>query len=403
VGLPEPDLLDAYETVAGRIGVSGARDDGAPYCLRDLRNFQPPIDLEENSAAVFRAYLRRKDRLNRRGVFVGRQLQAVLTRDFPGRKAMQYKDMDYWTDHDKSAYRSWMTIDELRQAGNFSYHNRCLAVKFAEDPAGVAVEVLRTDTGERQTFRGRKLLLASGVLGTARIVLRSLDHPPATLPFICNPYCYIPCLQWRRLGAATQRLKSSFGQLVMFTDDHGDNFDVGMGVLFSYRSLLLFKLIKEAPLNYSDARIIMQYLQSAFTIAGIHHPEKPSPSKFIRLEPCSRTPTGDILTGQYLLSDGEKAANAAREGKFRWALRALGCQPLRTLHVPHGGSIHYAGSLPFDGTGKPFTLDHRGRLAGTRAVFVADGSGFRYLPAKGITFTLMANAHCVARHALKNE
>jgi hypothetical protein len=30
-------------------------------------------------------------------------------------------------------------------------------------------------------------------------------------------------------------------------------------------------------------------------------------------------------------------------------------------------------------------------------VFVADGSGFRYLPANGHTFTLMANAHVVAQ------
>ena len=34
------------------------------------------------------------------------------------------------------------------------------------------------------------------------------------------------------------------------------------------------------------------------------------------------------------------------------------------------------------------------------AYFVADGSGFRSLPAKGLTFTLMANAHRVAREAL---
>jgi len=402
-GLNEPEMLDAYETIARRIGVSGARDDGAPYCLRGLSSFQPPIELEENSAAIFRSYQRHRTELNGKRVFVGRQLQAILTRDMPGRKSMQYKDMDYWSDRDKSAYRSWMTIDELKKAGNFSYHAQCLAVKFSEDAHGVAVHVLRTDTGDRQVFRGKKLLLAPGVLGTARIVIRSFAYPNTTLPFICNPYCYIPCVQWRMLGKEVQRLRSSFGQLVMFLDDNADNFDVGMAVLFSYRSLLLFKLIKEVPLNFSDARILMQYLMPALTIAGIHHPEKPSSSKFVGMRRSDRTPTGDLLAGQYILSEVDKAANAAREQKIKSALRTLGCQPLRTLRVPHGGSIHYAGTLPFDPAGRPFTLSTRGLLAGTRAVYVADGSGFRYLPAKGITFTLMANAHCVARHALKNE
>ena len=336
-------------------------------------------------------------------MFLGRQLQAVLSEPLPGRRETRYKDMEYWSDHDKSAYRSWMTIDELAKRGNFTYLDHCLAVKFVEEERGVAVHVLRTDSGESRVIRAGKLVLASGPLGTARIVVRSFGYQAGTLPFICNPYCYIPCLQWRMLGKGAPPLKSSFGQLVMFQDGRGDNFDVGMAVLFSYRSLLLFKLIKETPLGYADARVIMQYLQPAFTIAGIHHPESPSPSKFVRMEKSDRTPTGDILTGQYLLSDDEKAANAARERTFKWALRTLGCQPLRTMHVPHGGSIHYAGTLPFDPAGRPYTLDGRGRLAGTRAVYVADGSGFRYLPAKGITFTLMANAHCVATHALANE
>jgi hypothetical protein len=401
-GLDETRILDAYDVIAARIGVSATRDDASPYCLRDLRNFQPSISLEENSAAVYRAYQRKREVINSRRIFVGRPPQAVLSMSVPGRKATQYKDMEYWSDRDKSEYRSWMTMDELQKAPNFSYHDRCLVVRFSEEPAGVAVHVLRTDSRETRVFRARKLVLSPGPLGTARIVSRSLGGEQ-TMPFICNPYCYIPCVQWRRLGSEPQRLRSGLGQLVMFLDEKGDNFDVGMAALFSYRSLLLFKLMKETPLNFADARIIMQYLQSAFIIAGINHPERPSASKFIRIRPASESPTGDALSGQYSLSDAERTANALRERQFKWALRALGCQPLRTLQVPHGGSIHYAGTLPFDSSGKPFTLDRRGRLSGTRAVYVADGSGFRYLPAKGITFTLMANAHCVARESLKNE
>ena len=105
----------------------------------------------------------------------------------------------------------------------------------------------------------------------------------------------------------------------------------------------------------------------------------------------------------YILSDDEERANVQREGKLKSGLRSLGCYPLKTIHTPHGGSIHYAGTLPFDETQKPFTLSPQGRLAGTKTVFVADGSGFRYLPAKGLTLTLMANAHQVAQHAMKND
>jgi hypothetical protein len=403
VGLDEPQTLEAYDVVAARIGVSGTRDGASAYCLRDLKNVQPSIELEENSVAVYRAYQRRQGTLNARGIFVGRPPQAILTAPLHGRNPTKYRDMEYWSDRDKSEYRSWMTIDELNESANFTYHERCLVLKFHEEAAGVAVHVLRTDTGERQVFRARKLILSPGPLGSARIVSRSLGKGDVTLPFVCNPYSYIPCLQWRRLGREPQRLRSGSGQLVMFLDENLDNFDVPMAALFSYRSLLLFKLMKEAPLNFADSRVIMQYLQSAFIIAGIHHPEKPSSSKFLKMKPSAASPTGDMLTGHYSLSDSELATNARRERMLKWALRAVGCQPLRTLQVRHGGSIHYAGTLPFEDSGRPFTLARSGLLAGTRAVYVADGSGFRYLPAKGITFTLMANAHRVALESLRHE
>jgi hypothetical protein len=56
--------------------------------------------------------------------------------------------------------------------------------------------------------------------------------------------------------------------------------------------------------------------------------------------------------------------------------------------------------LPFSKEEQPLTLASNGRLHGTSNVYVADGSGFTYLPAKGLTFTLMANAHLAALGAM---
>ncbi len=176
-----------------------------------------------------------------------------------------------------------------------------------------------------------------------------------------------------------------------------------MGALFSYLSLLLFKLIKEAPFNFADARILMQFRQSSMVIAGIHHPERSSPDKYIRLVKDDQSPTGDKLLAHYKLSDAEQEFVTGRENKFKWALRQLGLQPIKAVYPGHGASIHYAGTLPFSETEKPFTLSPNGNLWGTKNVFIADGSGFKYLPAKGLTLTLMANAHQVALHAMKQN
>jgi hypothetical protein len=403
IGLNENLLQKSYEEVATHIGISGTKDDGSPYCLGDLQNILPASELETNLKNVYTNYSRKKNKLNSKGIFLGRSGLALLTQNKNDRSAVKYKDMDFWSDKDKSAYRSWMTIDELKKKSNFTYHKNCLVLKFKETEAGVEVYVKRIDTNEEQIFTCKKLILASGVLGTARIVIRSFEYKKEKLPVICNPYSYIPCLQWKMLGKETEQFKIGFGQLAIYLDENKNNFDVTMAALFSYRSLLLFKLIKETPLNFADGRILMQYLQSSFTIAGIHFPEKRGPGKFIQLKKNPESFTGDILTGQYILSEEEEMINQIREKKIRKTLRVLGCTPLKTIHTPHGGSIHYAGTLPFDKNNEPFTLLVNGKLGGTKNVFVADGSGFNYLPAKGLTLTLMANAHFVAGNAMKSE
>lgn len=404
IGLDESEMLPAYQSVASYIGVSGAQDDSQPYSLRDLEDIQPATKIEDNLKGIFDTYKKRKNNLNNKQIYVGRSALALLTKDKNNRTSVQYQDMSFWSDANKSAYRSWITIDELLQKPNFTYHKKCLVTKFKEhEDGGVEVFVKKTDTNEEQIFKCKKLILSPGVLGTARIVLRSFDDINKRLPIICNPYSYIPCLQWRRLGKKIEQNKTSFAQLVLYIDENKDNFDVGMAALFSYRSLLLFKLIKETPLNFADARIIMQFLHSSFTIAGIHHPDKGSDTKFISMKKAATSFTGDVLTGQYILSEDELRINSTREKKIRKALKKLGCLPLKTIKTPLGGSIHYGGTLPFDESGALFTISKSGKLGGTKNVFVTDGSGFKYLPAKGLTLTLMANAYRVAKKVLEHE
>ena len=403
IGLDESEMLPAYQSIASYIGISGDHDDSKPYSLRGLKDIQPATKIEDNLKGIFEAYKKKKNNFNKKQIYVGRSALALLTKDLNNRSAVQYQDMSFWSDANKSGYRSWMTIDELLPKPNFAYHEKCLVIKFKELDDGIEVFVKRIDTNEEQIFKCKKLILSPGVLGSARIVLRSFDDKDKKLPIICNPYSYIPCLQWRRLGKKIEKNKTSFAQLVLYIDENKDNFDVGMAALFSYRSLLLFKLIKETPLNFADARIIMQFLHSSFTIAGIHHPDKGSKTKFISLKKEATSFTGDVLTGQYILSEDELRTNLAREKKIRKALKKLGCFPLKTIKTPMGGSIHYGGTLPFDENGALFTISKSGKLGGTKNVYVADGSGFKYLPAKGLTFTLMANAYRVAKKVLENE
>jgi choline dehydrogenase-like flavoprotein len=239
-------------------------------------------------------------------------------------------------------------------------------------------------------------VLACGALGTARVVLRSLPSDGVRLPLLCNTYTYMPCIVPRRIGRAMPERSNSLVQLALFHDPDAAQRDIAVGTIFSYRSLMLFRLLRETPINVRDARIFMQYLLSGLLIAGIDHPQAYSEGKQLWLEPDPASPTGDTLAIAFDLTAGELLQYDERERGFAQTLRSLGAWPVKRVRPPLGSSIHYAGTLPFAGDERPFTQSPNGRLRGTRNVFVADGSGFTFLPAKGLTLSLMANAHRVA-------
>ena len=405
IGLEASHLTPSYQYVADHIGISGCFDDGAKFALGELKNILPPQKLEMKMQRLYANYAKRHKRLNQKGLYLGKLPLALLTKDFNSRKATAYNDMDFYADDDRSAYRSWITIEELQGRTNFNYHQQLLAIDFVEQTDGsVVVNTINTLSFERVAFHCKTLVLAAGVLGTSRIVARSLAFENKRLPFICNPYAYTACIQPRFLGSVPDKQRSSFGQLAMYIDPSQEHQNVSLAVLFSYGSLLLNKLMKEIPHNFSDGRALVQFLHTGLTIAGIHFPDEHSDHKYIELVADAHSITGDKLIGNYALSSSETLRNQHLLKTIHNGLKQIGCWPLKTVHLPAGASIHYAGTLPFAGAKAPIgTLQTNGLLNGTKRVFVADGCGFRFLPAKGLTLTLMANAHHVANSALKTH
>ena len=84
--------------------------------------------------------------------------------------------------------------------------------------------------------------------------------------------------------------------------------------------------------------------------------------------------------------------------RVRAALRTLGCVvPPGMAHVrPMGASVHYAGTLPMSATPGPWTTTAECRSRDFPNLWLVDGSPLPFLPAKNVTFTLMANASRVA-------
>lgn len=396
-GLPD-SISGNYKRVAGRIGICGMKDDATPYTWDGLEFINPPLELDKNAASLFNSYRKKKLSVNRDGFFMGRPALALTTTEGDVGREYAYRDMDFYDDHGLSAWRPWITVDQLKKDPNFEYRDKILVTHFDEDSEGVQVKAQRISDGSSLEFVCGKLILASGTIGTARIVLRSLSGFDQILPVLCNPYVYVPSLQWSMIGRDPGSKNVGFAQLSLFYDPEKRNEAVSMASVYSYNELMMFRLIRQAPLAYRDAKKLFDSVLPAMTIFGIHIPDSTGKGKELSMELCKESPTGDQLHLRFVPDDLEIKNMRDIISKFKRTIRKLGCFPLRVVDPGMGSSIHYAGTLPFSKIEKPFHLSGNGRLYGTNHIFIADGSGFTYLPAKGLTLSLMAWADHVAQH-----
>jgi choline dehydrogenase-like flavoprotein len=395
------EIRPHYAAVVRRIGVSGPTgDDLAPF-YGPLDGMMPPAEIDGNAEAVLRRYARHRRRLNAAGFHLGRARLAMCTEDRPGRHAVQYRDMEFWADTDRSVYRPRWTLESLGGRSNFTYLPRRLVLSF-EEPAdgGVIVRMRHLDTGAVEQLGARALVLAAGTLGTARIVLRSLARYGARVPLLCNPYTYAPSINVPTLGAPLPDRRHSLCQLAGVLEADRDGGGLTHVQLYSYRSLLTFRLLPQSPLAFPEGLRVMQLLLPSLAILVIHHEDRPTGEKYCLLH---RAAAGeeDPLEIRYTPSDEDRRRQDQNERRLLRHFRALGCWTVRRIRPGHAASLRYAGTFPATAEGRELTSDAHCRLRGTRHVYLADGSIFHRLPAKGLTFTLMACANRVGAHVAK--
>lgn len=401
VGLSPLMMNESYKTIAQRIGVSGVKnDDVSTFCHQNQIDLQPPIQLNPSSESLYNKYQRQRAYFRQQKLSIGQPSIALLTENKDDRQAYAYKDLDFYVNDGNSAYRPVLTIQHLLKKGKIEYQKSYLALRFWEEKDYTVLECLHIETNEKKLFYTTKLILSASTLSTARIVMRSFEHQEK-LPILCNAYTYMPMVYLPFIGKKNIDKCSGLVQLAMFYDRKSDHSDIAMASIYNYRSMLNFRILKQMPLNYADGMKFLKLMIPALFIAGIFHPANYQVQNFIQLKK-STSPTGDTLLTNYTLEGNEAEEILATEKLFAKAFFKLNCLILKKIRTNTGASIHYAGTLPFSEKNQLYHLSPEGKLYGTQRVFVADGSGFKFLSGKGLTLSLMANAHLVAQNVMKN-
>jgi choline dehydrogenase-like flavoprotein len=158
-------------------------------------------------------------------------------------------------------------------------------------------------------------------------------------------------------------------------------------------------ILQSLPFDMRTALTFFRQLRSALGVINMNFHDTRRAASFVTLD--RRDGGSPSLVVEYVSDAGEAAHVKQALGRLRKAMVQLRCiVPPGLTHVrPKGASVHYAGTFPAQSSGHSLTTTPDCRSTDFENLFFVDGSTFPFLPAKNITFSLMANAVRVAAAA----
>jgi choline dehydrogenase-like flavoprotein len=165
------------------------------------------------------------------------------------------------------------------------------------------------------------------------------------------------------------------------------------GQITTLKTTMAHPIIKSLPFDMRASTAAFRHVRSALGLVNVNFHDERRSDCALTIEPRGSAQRS-ALRIEYAALPGEQAHMDEAVGRVRKALARLHCYaPPPMIHVrPKGASVHYSGTLPMMAQGGNGTATPDCRSRDYENLFFADGATFPFLPAKNITFSLMANA-----------
>lgn len=383
VGIPALDMRENYKEIVDRIGISG-----------NMPGFDtmPGIKLDSHARKLLNKY--KKMNPENSSLAVKPSVLALVTRPFKSREPLPHKDMEFFLNHGDSIYRARFTLKELEDMRNFSYIPECIVDLIDSDDSFKKVHSIDF-TGKKRYFRSKYVVLAAGSLGSTRILLKSFGIKNTKMPFVTKNHFIIPTIELASLGKKDEKSKCSLTQLFITDKKKDAGMAKSFSQIISYKSLLLYKLMKFIPLPAPEAFSLVSLLAPSIVSVDVKFPSQESEDSYVYLD------NDDILHVHAKNKNKSDYVNELKE--IKTFLRKLGLLPLKIVENPFGSTAHYTGGVPFSGkTIFPLSANIDGKLDQDSNIYVADATTWRAQPAKPPGLTIMANANRIGKALLKN-
>lgn len=396
------DFAPYYGEVADRIGISGALDDLAQFFpVHD--HLMEPLRLDPHSSELLKAYEKKKSVLNTRyRCYFGRTRVATLSRDKDGRKGCTYSGRCLWGCAHESLYTPSITLEACKQYSNFTYVPNQYVSHFECDHKGRISQVVVENglPGHYEKVSVERLVLAAGALFTSKIFLTSIlfneGERIELSGLMDNRQVLVPFVNLKMIGKVVPLSSYQYHQVGMGIDRPNPK-EYVHGQVTTLKSALYHPIIQKLPLDLKASVGLFRGMHAALGVVNLNFHDTRRSSNYITLE-VDRTNAKPKVVLKYIPRVGEEQELKEILKKTRKALLSLDCiAPSAMTHVrPMGASVHYAGTIPMSAEKRPLTVSPFCQSHDFDNLYIVDGATFPFLPAKNITFSLMANAIRVA-------
>jgi choline dehydrogenase-like flavoprotein len=330
------------------------------------------------------------------GCWLGRSRLATLTRPRNGRGACDYLGRCLWGCPVDALYTPSRSLRECLENPDFEYVPDVFVTHFEyDDRRRIRAVNGRTGGGSPVRIETDVLVLAAGALNTARIFLESIYRETGEilrLPGLMdNQQILVPFVNLDMIGRSFEPSSYQYHQLGLGLSADDPRHYVH-GQITTLKTTMVHPILQNLPLDLRASTNAFRQVRSALGLVNVNFHDTRRPANVVTLAP--RSGQECALVVEYQPAADERGHIEAGIRRIRSALLRLHCiAPRSMMHVrPKGASVHYAGMLPMQADGGDCTTSADGRSRDFENLFLADGATFPFLPAKNITFTLMANA-----------
>lgn len=402
-------LKPYYEEIADRIGLIGDDDDLVRF-FPWHENLISPLELDENSQLLLKKYEKRRESLNRKmGFYLGRSRIATLSKDKGSRKACDYSGRCLWGCPSDSLYVPSLTLEECRKYSHFSYRPGIYVDYFKVNSRKRITQLIYRDLKLRKKgeMKVDNLVLAAGTLSSSKIFLDSIYRQTGTIlkleGLMDNRQILIPFVNLSLLGKSYNPDSYVYHQLAVGFECNKTAHYIH-GQITTLKTALIHPVIQKMPLDFKTSTYLTRNLHAALGVINLNFSDFRRNDNQITIEPDSSDPESPTtLKISYKSIPDEKTIISAAIKRTMKFLRKLGviAPPMMVQSRPMGASVHYSGTLPMSTSDLPLSTTPDCRSRDFDNLFLADGSTFPFLPAKNLTFSLMANAARVADNVFK--